>query len=844
MVKERIKQYFERSPQLHVLFIFDRLDTIASELKDETWPDDYVYKVFDGTWFSTKYHIEYTWKDKKVVLLFPHEMYPSNEDKMLKFPLLDIFCANAEYKEDDYAAYLQQYHLPNTFGAYVKRHIGELLTNKLQHLLAAYQNRDAFSEDVCNRAFLTAYLGERQLLEWDGIITKMFILDLPSEEKKRNDYYYKVQHNNDAYQALQQRLVKLFNSGYEPNNVQRMRIAAECLKYNSITQLFVLAPMDNYRHYKITDPVQIELINKLYEYAIHSAVSEKFMRALALLGERIKEETLIELYGIKASYFYMTEPLCWPILKELVSNTLIADPQTTYERTRDLTLKFPESSPVQPVIQFLSQAALFYTTMRSMGPLRLNTPDDYIQRYTTLYHTLDTNYRKTLEAYHQLITLDIPLIQEIEESKIALDKDYATVCNQINLEWLTCVDEKGGGLLSVNLPKQDQFYQNNLNGQTKEVVVVCDAFRYEVAMELMQVLKKENVKTTISPMLANLPTETKYCKTALLPHNTLTLHNNEMLVDGKVLSSTEQRTAHLDHYRPGARCIDYVELMNMGSQAQRELFKSPLVYIFYNHIDEASHSQSPFEVIRACRTAIEQLTLLIRRLHSSWYSSHVYLTSDHGFIYNDMQFEEKDKHTVTEEAIEQKTRYYLTYNEGKVSGVSKYPLEQVSAMASDKTLYVAVPTGTNRFAAPGGYNFAHGGATLQELLIPVIHTTPIREGKSEKVGVIIFDSRLEMVSSLLKFQLIQRESISAARKQRVILCGIFDGGELVCTPQEITLDSPDPEVGPSRFFNVALNVNKPVHGHLLELRIWDKEDELNPLIVQAVRNNTLIDRDF
>ena len=81
-------------------------------------------------------------------------------------------------------------------------------------------------------------------------------------------------------------------------------------------------------------------------------------------------------------------------------------------------------------------------------------------------------------------------MQEIEESKTAVDKDYATICNQINLEWLICVDEKGGGLLNTRQPKQDQFYEVNLSGQTKEVVVVCDAFRYEVAMELMQVLKK------------------------------------------------------------------------------------------------------------------------------------------------------------------------------------------------------------------------------------------------------------------------------------------------------------------------------------------------------------------
>lgn len=568
------------------------------------------------------------------------------------------------------------------------------------------------------------------------------------------------------------------------------------------------------------------------------------MQAVDYLGANIKEETLISIYGINASYYYYTEALCWPILGELISHTLIADPGAAFKRTRELTAKFAENSPVQPVIQFLGQSALFYTTMRGLGTLRLNTPEDYIQRYTTLYYNIDTAYRTTLEAYHRLLAVDPPIIQEIEESKAILDRDYADIANRINLEWLTCVDEKGGGLLPVELPKQDQFYATYLSAQTKEVVVVCDAFRYEVAMELMQALAKENVKASIIPMLANLPTETKYCKTALFPHETLSLSGNEMVVDGKVLSSTEQRTAHLDHYRSGARCIDYVELMNMGSTAQRELFKSHLVYIFYNNIDEASHSQSPFEVIRACRAAIEQLTLLIRRLHFSWHVSHIYLTADHGFIYNDMKFEERDKHSISEETIEQKTRYYLTYNGAKVAGISKYPLDQVSVMKSDKPVYVAVPTGTNRFAAPGGYNFAHGGATLQELLVPVIHTSPIREGKVQKVGVIIHTTALEMVSSLLKFQMIQEDAISTVFLQRVIVVGLYDKNELVCTPKEYVLDSTDHTVGHTRFIDVALNLNKPVRSHMLELRVWDKEDPLNPLLTRTVLNNTIVERDF
>ena len=120
MVQERIYSDFERNPQLHVLFIFDRMNIIQTELEGVTWDEGlYVYKVFDGAWFNTKYAIENTWKDKRIVLLFTEGTYPHSEDQMLKFPLLDMLKANMEYKEDDYASFMQQYNLPEKFRLFI-----------------------------------------------------------------------------------------------------------------------------------------------------------------------------------------------------------------------------------------------------------------------------------------------------------------------------------------------------------------------------------------------------------------------------------------------------------------------------------------------------------------------------------------------------------------------------------------------------------------------------------------------------------------------------------------------------------------------------------------------------
>ena len=138
--------------------------------------------------------------------------------------------------------------------------------------------------------------------------------------------------------------------------------------------------------------------------------------------------------------------------------------------------------------------------------------------------------------------------------------------------------------------------------------------------------------------------------------------------------------------------------------------------------------------------------------------ANVLLTADHGFLYNDMKFEEKDKHSIKESAIEKKTRYYLTDSNDGFEDIVKFPLDKVSSIKSTTPLQVAVPIGTNRLAAPGGYNFAHGGASLQEMIIPVIRSQQKRTNKTEKVGVALMSHNLNMVSSRLKVQMIQSGS--------------------------------------------------------------------------------------
>ena len=844
MVQERIYNYFERNPQLRVLFIFDTMNIIFTELEGMEWSENYIYKVFDGAWFNTKYAIENTWKDKNVVLLFTEETCPQTEEQMLKFPLLDMLKANMEYKEDDYASFMQQYNLPEKFRLFIKNNISEMRSTKVNAMLADYMTPEAFSEDVVCRAFISNYMGEKKLLDWEMIIVKLLILGMVSEEKKRNDFFRRLAKNKDTKNAVDEKLTRLFGRSYNPNSESKVREIAECLKYNSITQLLAPASADNYKQYKITNTVMLDCQNKIYGCGIQSKqLSEKFTRAMTELTTDIREEEIINVYGIDAPYYNMTETLCWPILKELLEKKLLSEPSEVNDKMRELSTKFSTESDIQIVVRFIGQAALYYEKTRNLGTLKLNTPEEYVQKYISDWYLIDQFYRHCLEAYHILITKEIPIEQTIYATKCQLDNEYAKLVNVFNLEWLTCVQEREDLFNSITLGRQEDFYDNE-SVNTKQVIIVSDALRYEVAAELLQELAKKKHLATLTAYRAMLPTETKYCKPALLPHHTLQLQGTEMAVDEQVLTTKEQRTTHLEKYKEGALCVRYEEVMTGDQDTNRELFKHSLVYIFHDVIDENSHPQNPFEIIRSCRTAIDQLAKLVERLHATWNVANVIVTADHGFLYNDIRFEEKDKHSINEVHIEKKTRYYLTNSNTPVEGIVKMPLDKVSGISVSVPTYVAVPVGTNRLAAPGGYNFAHGGATLQEMLIPVIKSSQRRTDKTEKVGLSLMSHNLNMVSSRLKFHVIQSEAVSMTVTERKVVCQVFNGDEPVTAEKELLLNSPDAVNLNNRVFEVILNLNKSVSSSVLQLRIYDEDDKLNPLIKETVKNNTMIEQDF
>lgn len=852
-LQKKIYEYFDRDPDLRVLFIFqDSVDMFTTaELESAEWKQGYRYVDFKGDWFTTKYRLDNDWQNDNVIIYCHQESPLRKKSLQASFPLMDVLAANMEYHSQDYAAFMQQYALPTSdrrLARLVERNIIALQSGKMLRFFMPYYQDGSINYDIMVRGFISSFMGTQRLLDWDCIILKALLLGRESESVKQRDFYVKLRGCKDAEEALNEHLTDIFGTSYNDDIEGKVGQIVRVFKYNAIAQNLAPVAADKYRQTRITDGVALQHMNRILELALSDdRTTEALGELFGELGSEVRDADIISWYGADANYYYVSEALCLPIINTLLEEKIETEPAEVVNRIEELLMKHGDNRMMTAVMDYAVIVARLYEKALSLGSLTLNTADEYVMRYESDYCLIDQYYRQANETYF-CIDPTCELFDTALQVKLRLDQNYSKLCNRINLEWTRCLKETGG-MNEVHLPRQQNFYDERIKPVQKKVaVIVSDALRYEVAQELIGELAKSRHMASLKPALAMLPTETKYCKPSLLPHRELKLYGKgdvqDMAVDDHILDTTQKRSEHLQAYRDGAVCVTFETVAEYDRDKNREIFKHPLVYIFHDIIDKTGHDGNAKQVVNSCRDAIKELATMIPKIHASYNVTEIYITSDHGFLFNDMAFADKDKHKIEEDCMERSTRYYLTKSKADAKGVIKFPLGEVSGMVNADDVMVAVPEGTNRFAAPsGGYMFTHGGAALQELIIPVIISRQERADNKQPVGVMILDRRLSIQASRLRCKLLQTEAVSMDMKERHIRVAIYHNDVPVTPVKDILLDKTDASLD-NRKIQVDLTLNKNVDAKVLQLKVFDATDELNPLIKENVTNNTLIENDF
>jgi uncharacterized protein (TIGR02687 family) len=357
-----------------------------------------------------------------------------------------------------------------------------------------------------------------------------------------------------------------------------------------------------------------------------------------------------------------------------------------------------------------------------------------------------------------------------------------------------------------SLHSQRQFHELRVRpflekGQ-KIFVIISDALRYEAAADLAERINSENRFTAeVSAMFGGLPSYTQLGMASLLPGKELSVDTeNETLsvtVDGRSATGTDNRDKILKFQLDGKGVAIQAEnflALNSKTDGRTLMKENEVIYIFHNVIDKTGDSAgTESKTCDAVEQAFEELVQIIKKV-AAINGSNMILTADHGFLFQQDEVHEGDATTLptATQWINRNRRFAIGMNIQEGKGVKVFSAEQLGLPGE---WACAFPTSLGRFPLQGsGKRYVHGGFSLQEIVIPVVHINKSRTDDTGRVQVEIMRVPAKITTGQISFSLFQEKPVTAKRLPRELRVGLYaPDGTSISEVKTVKLDSKDEE---------------------------------------------------
>ncbi len=473
----------------------------------------------------------------------------------------------------------------------------------------------------------------------------------------------------------------------------------------------------------------------------------------------------------------------------------------------------------------LEAAAKLLNLQGKLLPLRGDAPELF-RRYHGELYALDQAYRAFVCASDRTLQVaDVltPLVEQIERVYVQ------GFLEPLGAAWSDALEPLGAWQLAGVRGQQHFFGDHvypllNKNDREKVFVVISDALRYEVADELRAALVVAlRGEAELTPLLGVLPSITKLGMAALLPGRALSLTDDaRVLRDGLSTQGSEARGAVLQaHVRQALGASAVVmrasDVLRMGRDEGRSAVQPHrVVYIYHNVIDSVGDkASSERDVFDACETAVRELQNLTRRLVNQLNATNVFITADHGFLYQRQPLTEADKLPLPEDrGSESSRRYAVGTNLGVPRGTLGFSLPHLKNTEGE-VLSAVVPRGTLRFALQGaGSQYVHGGASLQEVTVPLLHYKHVRaskgdSGASQKAGIQITAASRRVTNTRFSLTVLQTQPVGERIRVREVSVGFYDARGGAVTDERVVLLSSAAEAASARQQTLRFAVTEP-----------------------------------
>lgn len=650
-------------------------------------------------------------------LLYASYPRPENEVNWL----LDIELSHHVFQTDQEAMIIQELDLPLAFRGWVKQH------------LEFFRSKDRIQK-------LKQILEEKETEI--GLTLKLLQLVLGGEDGSIEG------------------LVKSYTLGFL--NGKEEGIKKELERFGLRGSFWSL--VENQFNYKSANPSIYDFILESFQKSFHP-LSQKaqvnnsakvllstwkdtrsFEDSFKLLADRVqadlKVKGLLEKYPvedlIQEDVFEENDKRIIIELSQHIKNeTLALDKIENFIKLRESKFWYPRYRPFYDTLYY---AAQLVESVKRNQEIKIRDYEDGFKQYTEKWYQMDQNYRLFLQNYRETSQNNAlnALYQRVH-------KIYSnTWLLRLSDKWQEVIDQQKEWYFGVN--SQKMFFKRDIQAQylekkTKVFVVISDALRYECGISLHESFQSESrFSSKLAYQVTGLPSYTQLGMASLLPHKTLSFgEGDEILINGKSTKGSQPRKKVLEeHSKVRATTILAEDLMKIASKSEEAktlVQDHDLVYVYHNRIDKLGDDKTQEEkVIEAARDEIEYLVDVVKKI-TNMNGVHVVITSDHGFIYQNEVLEESDfaDANVKGEVIRDNRRFVLGKNLTYNNNVVKFSAESLS-IKSD--VDILIPKGINRLRKQGsGSRYVHGGATLQEVVVPVLFIAKKRVDTVSKVNI-------------------------------------------------------------------------------------------------------------
>jgi uncharacterized protein (TIGR02687 family) len=366
----------------------------------------------------------------------------------------------------------------------------------------------------------------------------------------------------------------------------------------------------------------------------------------------------------------------------------------------------------------------------------------------------------------------------------------------------------GGSLLVKwrleGVDNEQHFYDRRVQPWLDEAdnrrafVIISDAFRFEAAEELTRDLNGQyRFEAELGSHLGVLPSYTALGMASLLPHEKLIYQDNgSILVDGKPTAGIEPRGEILAAHDGIAVKSD--ELLAMKKEQGRDLVGGKrIVYIYHNVVDAVGDAASTEDgTFEAVRKTIDEIGAIVRYVINHLNGNHVLITADHGFVFTETPPNETDKSKLSDRpdgTVIAKKRYLIGKDLGENEVVWNGHTDMTAGTEGGMEFWI--PRGANRFHFVGGAKFIHGGAMLQEIVVPVITVKHRKDKgtrdktKASQVTVHVLGASHKITTGRHRFELIQMEAVSDRVKPITLKVAVYEGDVPVTNIETVTFSS-------------------------------------------------------